>query len=163
MVITTFGCRSQWYVIFSGAMLAGSGIGPLVGSIIAHFTGGLFWVYATAICTFIPFVAATWFAIPESLAPAQMQAARDKHQREVREHGGYKTGLWGKARAAVWSAVEPLGIFWPSKHSFGVPAKRLEHRSWALMLVGLAYFPDTLLSVCQPFFHHEAWHLRLSS
>ncbi|KAI0037249.1 major facilitator superfamily domain-containing protein [Vararia minispora EC-137] len=137
--------RSKWYTFLQGADYIGSAVGPFISSTIAHFTGNILGVYSFALSTHFFFLAATWLVIPESLQPAQLKASQAIRQRQLVEHQIPKTGLLSRAKAASWSVVEPLSIFLPSKHSFGITSKELERRNWDLMLLGLAYFPDTLI------------------
>ena len=72
---------SRWFALFQGAFFCGNGLGPLVASVISHYTGFLVLFYV-AIAMHITFLLLVWLAIPESLLPAQMEAARQEHARE---------------------------------------------------------------------------------
>ncbi|KZV68327.1 MFS general substrate transporter [Peniophora sp. CONT] len=135
---------SRWFALFQGAFYCGNSLGPLLASIISHYSGLLVVFYA-AIAMHIVFLLLVWLAIPESLLPAQIAAARQEHVRDLEAHHLTSGGLLADAKKALLSVVEPLEVFLPSSESFTVPPVRLPSRAWNLTLIVLAYFPDALI------------------
>lgn len=103
-------------------------------------------VFYAAITMDIIFLLLVWLAIPESLLPAQMEAARQEHARDLEAHHLTSGGLLADVKKALLAVVEPLEIFLPSSESFTVPPVKLPSRSWNLTLIAVAYFPDALIA-----------------
>ena len=136
---------SRWFALFQGAFFCGNGLGPLVASVISHYTSFLVLFYV-AIAMHITFLLLVWLAIPESLLPGQMEAARQEHARDLGARHLTSGGLLADAKKAILSVIEPLEVFLPSSESFTSPPIKLPTRSWNLTLIIVSYFPDALLT-----------------
>ncbi|VDC07435.1 unnamed protein product [Peniophora sp. CBMAI 1063] len=136
---------SRWFALFQGAFFFGNGLGPLLASIITHYSGFLVVFYA-AIAMHVVFLLLVCFVVPESLSPARMEAAQQEHARDLEAHHLTAGGLLVDAKKAILSVLEPLEVFLPVSGSFSIPPVRLPSRSWNLTLIALAYFPDALIT-----------------
>lgn len=142
---------SRWYSLLIGACYAGSGLGPLLSAFIARSFGPVSVFYA-GIGVHLAFLMLVFFVIPESLVPAQMEAAQEQHTRELVLHHATSGGLLADAKKAGLSIAEPLTVFLPSSWSFGIPSVRLPSRSWELTIIAMAYLPDNLLTGAGAFY-----------
>lgn len=128
-----------------GAYYAAGGLGPLWSSFIARSFGPVS-VFYVGMGVHLIFIALVTFVIPESLVPAQMEAAQHQYSRDLELHHAASGGPVADAKKAGLSIVEPLTVFLPSSWSFGIPSIRLPSRSWGLTIIVMAYLPDTLLT-----------------
>ncbi|VDC07437.1 unnamed protein product [Peniophora sp. CBMAI 1063] len=142
---------SRWYSLLIGAYYAGSGLGPLLSAFIARDFGPVSVFYAGA-GVHLLFLFLVWFVIPESLVPAQIEAAQQQYARDLELHNAASGGLWADTKKAALNVIEPLAVFLPSSFSFGIPSIRLPTRSWGLFIIAMAYLPDNLLTGAGAFY-----------
>ncbi|KAK7059716.1 MFS domain-containing protein [Favolaschia claudopus] len=126
--ITTPDKRAGHFSALQGGMLAGIGVGPLLGSFIIQKTGNLLSVfYLAALLRFIQ-SGVVWLVLPESLTPAQMQRAIIKHEEDA---------LASTSTGRPFFFLEPLLVLLPAKITR--PGSSKFRRDWNLTLLAASY------------------------
>jgi hypothetical protein len=124
-------------------MRTGMAFGPTIGGLLIRLTGSILSVFYLATCVHAIYCFINWFILPESLAPAQMAAARKKYEAVLTARKEETASMSTLAAAAfhvkrvLWFFT-PLAIFLPVVKQSSNPLKR-DTRDWNLTLVVLAH------------------------
>ncbi|KAJ6532748.1 major facilitator superfamily domain-containing protein [Mycena vulgaris] len=127
--------RSRVFSVVAGFLLAGIGVGPILGSLIVRVTHNIISVFYMAAAFRIVQTCFIWFLIPESLPAAQMQRALAKHQ-EISISTHNRTPSFYVQR--LFFFLKPLSVLLPEKISIE-HSSRGWRRDWNLPILILAY------------------------
>ena len=109
--------------------------GPSLGGLAEHISGNPYVIFYVALGLHVINALFTWFIIPESLLPAQMDAARRARG------GGTKRDWFG----GMFSFLAPLKVLAPLPQMESVSPQKTLKRDWSLTWVALSYVPESLL------------------
>ena len=109
--------------------------GPSLGGLAEHISGNPYVIFYVALGLHVINALFTWFIIPESLLPAQMDAARRARG------GGTKRDWFGR----MFSFLAPLKVLAPLPQMGSVSPQKTLKRDWSLTWVALSYVPESLL------------------
>jgi len=126
--------RSRIFSRFLGLVFIGVAFGPTLGGLVGHLLGNPYFVFYLALGMHAINVLFSWFVIPESLLPAQMDVAR-------RARGGRK-GRWFS-----WSFnfLAPLAVLAPLPQKGSVSPQRALKKDWSLTWLALSFAPESLV------------------
>jgi hypothetical protein len=110
-------------------------LGPSLGSIAERLSGNPYIIFYLALGLHTIHALFQWFVIPESLLPAQMDAAR-------RARGGRGKGHWF---GRIFSFLGPLSILAPLSTKGGVNPQEALKKDWSLTWLALSLAPESLL------------------
>lgn len=110
-------------------------LGPSLGGIAERLSGNPYVIFYLALGLHTINALFQWFVIPESLLPAQMDAAR-------RARGGRSKGHWF---ARIFSFLGPLSILAPLTTEGGVNPQEALKKDWSLTWLALSLAPESLL------------------
>jgi hypothetical protein len=119
--------------------------GPILGSLLVHFTGRPLSVFYAAGLLHFLYACMVWFIIPESLSLRQMKLLRYKYMEMV--GGGRMSGIARRLTALL----SPLRLLIPevtSQVQGGSGPWKRKGRDWNLTLVAGAYGCTIMLIVC---------------
>ncbi|KAI0260813.1 major facilitator superfamily domain-containing protein [Gloeopeniophorella convolvens] len=127
--------RSRIFSRFLGLVFTGMAFGPSLGGIAERLSGSPYIIFYLALGSHCINAFFTWFVIPESLLPAQMEAARRAKRAE-------SSRWYGK----IFGFITPLAVFAPTAPEGGgaTPQKAIK-RDWSLTWMAFSYFPDSLI------------------
>ncbi|KAJ7723380.1 major facilitator superfamily domain-containing protein [Mycena metata] len=126
--------RTHIFSVVLGFILAGLGLGPLLGSFIIRTTHSLVAVFYVAAALRAIYVCLVRFLLPESRTTAQREKSAAKHH-EITLHAN-ETAWWRFQRLFLF--LKPLSILWPEKITQGHSSK-VGRRDWNLTLLVLSY------------------------
>ncbi|KAH9963743.1 major facilitator superfamily domain-containing protein [Russula dissimulans] len=127
--------RSRIFSRFLGLIFTGVAFGPSLGGLAEHISGNPYVIFYVALGLHVINALFTWFIIPESLLPAQMDAAR-------RARGvGTKSHRFGR----VFGFLAPLKVLAPLPRVGSVSPQKTLEKDWSLTWVALSYAPESLL------------------
>ncbi|KAI0291157.1 major facilitator superfamily domain-containing protein [Russula brevipes] len=126
--------RSRIFSRFLGLVFIGVAFGPTLGGLVGHLLGNPYFVFYLALGMHAINVLFSWFVIPESLLPAQMDAAR-------RARGGRK-GRWF---SWVFNFLAPLAVLAPLPQKGSVSPQRALKKDWSLTWLALSFAPESLV------------------
>jgi hypothetical protein len=110
-------------------------LGPSLGGIAERLSGNPYIIFYLALGLHAINALFQWFVIPESLLPAQMDAAR--HAR-----GGRRKGHWF---GRIFSFLGPLSVLAPLPTKGGVNPQGALKKDWSLTWLALSLAPESLL------------------
>lgn len=110
-------------------------LGPSLGGITEHLSGNPYIIFYVALGLHTINALFQWFVIPESLLPAQMDAAR--HAR-----GGGRKGHWF---GRIFSFLSPLSVLAPLPTKGSVNPQEVLKKDWSLTWLALSLAPESLL------------------
>jgi hypothetical protein len=108
--------------------------GPTLGGLVGRLLGNPYSVFYLALGMHAINVLFSWFVVPESLLPAQMDAAR-------RARGGSK-GRWF---SWVFNFLAPLAVLAPLPQKGSVTPQRALKKDWSLTWLALSFAPESLV------------------
>lgn len=129
------GTRSRIFSRVHGLLFAGLALGPTIGGLAEHLSGKPYVVFYIALVAHVIIACFFWFITPESLLPAQMDAAR-RVKRASNE--GYFSS-WASGFFA------PLTVFAPVAHKGGVTPQKSLKKDWSLTWLAFSFAPDSLV------------------
>jgi hypothetical protein len=122
-------------------LFIGVALGPALGGLAERLYGNPYVVFYLALGLHAVNALFTWFIIPESLLPAQMDAAR----RIRRENG---SNWFSK----MFSFLSPLAVFAPRPQKVHVnPQETRKKKDWSLTWLALSFAPESLILGGLPF------------
>ncbi|KAH9930705.1 major facilitator superfamily domain-containing protein [Fomitopsis serialis] len=126
--------RARSFSLLIGLVFTGMSIGPTLGSLLINRTHNVLIVFYVATVAHILFALSTWFVVPESLAPIQLQQARRLH--ETGAAAAKKRPWFQKA----FGFLAPLALLLPGAVGEGKQTNPLKKpkRDWSLFLLALA-------------------------
>ena len=110
-------------------------LGPSLGGLAERLSGKPYVVFYIALGLHTVIACFFWFIIPESLLPAQMDAAR-RAKRALNQ--GYFSS-W------VSGFLAPLTVFAPVAQKDGVTPQKFLKKDWSLTWLALSFAPDSLV------------------
>ncbi len=128
-------CRSRIFSRFLGLFFIGVGFGPSLGALFEHLFDNPYVVFYLALGLHVVNALFTWFIIPESLLPAQMDAARRTRGRGGEVH-------WF---SRMFSFLSPLAVFAPLQQKGGVSPQKALKKDWSLLWLALSFAPESLV------------------
>jgi hypothetical protein len=137
--------RSQIFSRFLGLIFTGVAFGPSLGGIAERVSGNPFIIFYLALGLHFIHALFLWFVIPESLLPAQMDAARRRAERK--RH-------WYNNR--FLSFLTPLAVLAPVARKEGVTPQQALTKDWSLTWLALSYAPDSLVLGSMPYWFQYA-------
>ncbi len=117
-------------MIFTGVAL-----GPSLGGLAERLSGKPYVVFYIALGSHAITACLFWLIIPESLLPAQMDAAR-RAQRASNQ---------GRFPSWVFGFFAPLTVFAPVAQKDGVTPQKFFKKDWSLTWLALSFAPDSLV------------------
>jgi len=127
--------RSRIFSRFLGLVFIGVALGPSLGGIAEHLSGNPYIIFYLALGLHTINALFQWFVIPESLLPAQMDAAR-------RARGGRGKSHWF---GRIFSFLGPLSVLAPLPTKGGVNPQEALKKDWSLTWLALSLAPESLL------------------
>ncbi|KAH9062341.1 MFS general substrate transporter [Lactarius vividus] len=127
--------RSRIFSRLLGVLFTGVALGPSLGGLAERLSGKPYVVFYIALGSHVVTACFFWLIIPESLLPAQMDAARRVHR--ASNQGRFPSWLFG--------FFAPLTVFAPVARKDGVTPQRLFKKDWSLTWLALSYAPDSLV------------------
>ncbi|KAJ7336337.1 major facilitator superfamily domain-containing protein [Mycena albidolilacea] len=118
--------RSATFSVVTGSVLAGFGVGPILGSVVVRQTHNLLSVFYLSAALRIIRAAWFWF-LPESLTAAKMQRFWVKHKEST-------SSLFQR----LFFFLEPLSVLLPEKIS-NPNSPKVGRRDWNLTFLALSY------------------------
>ncbi|KAH9972213.1 major facilitator superfamily domain-containing protein [Russula compacta] len=133
--------RSRIFSRFIGLICVGLAFGPTLGAVIERFSGKPSIVFYVALGLHVMCALYTWFIIPESLLPAQMDAAR-------RARSGSGSGSRGHWFIRIFSFLAPLVALAPQPRKWGasVSPQKAPNQDWSLTWLALSLAPESLVA-----------------
>jgi hypothetical protein len=125
-------CRSRIFSRVFGLLFTGLALGPSLGGLVERLSGKSYVIFYIALASHAIAAFVFWFIIPESLFPAQMDAARRAQRVSKQRH-------W------VFGFFAPLAVFAPVAQKDGVTPQKSLKKDWSLTWLALSYAPDTLV------------------
>jgi hypothetical protein len=113
-------------------------LGPSLGGIAEHLSGDPYIIFYLALGLHTINALFQWFIIPESLLPAQMDAAR----RGARRARGRGKGHWP---GRLFSFLSPLSVLAPLSTKGGINPQEALKKDWSLTWLALSLAPESLL------------------
>ena len=113
----------------------GVAFGPSIGGLVEHLSGNPYIILYIALGLHTINALAQWFIIPESLLPAQMDAAR-------RARGKARKGHWF---SRLFSFLSPLTVLAPLPRKGGVNPQKALEKDWSLTWLALSLAPESLV------------------
>jgi hypothetical protein len=110
-------------------------LGPSLGGIAERLSGNPYIIFYFALGLHAINALFQWFVIPESLLPAQMDAAR-------RARDGRGGGHWF---SRIFSFLGPLSVLAPLPPKGGVNPQKAFQKDWSLTWLALSLAPESLL------------------
>ncbi|KAJ7928155.1 major facilitator superfamily domain-containing protein [Mycena leptocephala] len=128
--------RSRIFSFVVGSMLAGIGIGPILGSFVLRTTHhNLLSVFYLAAALRLIYASVIWFFLPESLTAVKMKRASIRY-RDNPSTTEEPTLWWSSQR--LFFFLKPLSLLLPEKIS-NPTSPKVGKRDWNLTLLVLAY------------------------
>jgi MFS family permease len=124
--------RSRIFSRVFGLLFTGLALGPSLGGLVERLSGKSYVIFYIALASHAIAAFVFWFIIPESLFPAQMDAARRAQRVSKQRH-------W------VFGFFAPLAVFAPVAQKDGVTPQKSLKKDWSLTWLALSYAPDTLV------------------
>ncbi|KAJ7928150.1 major facilitator superfamily domain-containing protein [Mycena leptocephala] len=136
--------RSRIFSFVVGSMLAGIGIGPILGSFVLRTTHhNLLSVFYLAAALRLIYASVIWFFLPESLTTVKMKRASIRY-RDNPSTTEEPTLWWSSQR--LFFFLKPLSLLLPEKIS-NPTSPKVGKRDWNLTLLVLAYAAMFLAAV----------------
>ena len=110
-------------------------LGPSLGGLLEHLSGNPYIILYVALGLHTINAISQWFIIPESLLPAQMDAAR-RARRKARK------GHWFRR---MFSFLSPLTVLAPLPQKGGVNPQKALQKDWSLTWLALSLAPESLV------------------
>jgi hypothetical protein len=110
-------------------------LGPSLGGLAEHLSGNPYLVFYLALGLHAINALFQWFIIPESLLPAQMDAARCAK-------GEGSKGRWS---SRMFSFLGPLTVLAPLPQKGGVNPQKALKKDWSLTWLALSLAPESLV------------------
>lgn len=110
-------------------------LGPILGGIAERLSGNPNIIFYLAIGLHTINAFFQWFVIPESLLPAQMDAARRARKGRGKDH-------WF---SRIFSFLGPLSVLAPLPPKGGVNLQEVLKKDWSLTWLTLSLAPESLL------------------
>jgi len=126
--------RSRIFSRFHGLLFIGVAFGPTLGALAERLYGNPYVVFYLALGLHAVNALFTWFIVPESLLPAQMDAAR-------RTRGGSGTNWFSR----MFSFLSPLAVFVPFPRKGDAPPQEDPKKDWSLTWLALSFAPESLI------------------
>ena len=129
-------CRSRIFSRVHGLLFAGLALGPTIGGLTEHLSGKPYVVFYIALGSHAIIAFLFWFITPESLLPAQMDAAR--RAKRASNNGHFSSWLSG--------FFAPLTVFAPvTQQKDGVTPQKSLKRDWSLTWLAFSIAPESLV------------------
>jgi hypothetical protein len=128
--------RSRIFSRVHGLLFAGAALGPSLSGLVEHLSGKPYVVFYIALGSHAIIACFFWFIIPESLLPAQMDAARRAKRASNQGH----LSSW------VSNFFAPLTVFAPVTQKDGVTPQKFLKKDWSLTWLALSFAPDSLVA-----------------
>ena len=110
-------------------------LGPSLGGLAEHITGNTYIIFYLALCLHAINALSQWFIIPESLLPAQIDAAR--RARRNRRKGHWFSRMFG--------FLSPLTLLAPLPQKRGDNSQKAPEKDWSLTWLALSLAPESLV------------------
>ncbi|KAH9060380.1 MFS general substrate transporter [Lactarius deliciosus] len=127
--------RSRIFSRLLGMLFTGMALGPSLGGLAERLSGNPYVVFYIALGSHAIAACFFWLVVPESLLPAQMDAARRAH----------RASNQGYIPSWVFGFFAPLTVFAPVARKDGVTPQKFLKKDWSLTWLALSYAPDTLV------------------
>ncbi|KAI9442746.1 MFS general substrate transporter [Lactarius indigo] len=127
--------RSRIFSRLLGVLFTGVALGPSLGGLTERLSGNPYVVFYIALGSHVITACFLWFIIPESLLPAQMDAARRAH----------RASNQGRFPSWVFGFFAPLAVFAPVARKDGVTPQKFLKKDWSLTWLALSFAPDSLV------------------
>ncbi|KAJ7164494.1 major facilitator superfamily domain-containing protein [Mycena filopes] len=127
--ISTAEERSRTFSVVYGFMLAGLGLGPVLGSFVVRKTHSLIAVFYVGTALRVIYLCLIWFILPESRTTAQMEKSSAKHHAVNLDADGAPSSRFQRL-SFFW---KPLSVLMPEQSPKG------GRRDWNLTLLVLSY------------------------
>ena len=127
--------RSRIFSRYLGLIFIGVAFGPSLGGLAQRLSGNPYMIFYVALGLHVVNALFQWFIIPESLLPAQMDAAR-------RARGEGSKGLWF---SRMFSFLGPLTVLAPLPLKGGVNPQKALKKDWSLTWLALSSAPESLV------------------
>ncbi|KAI9453161.1 MFS general substrate transporter [Lactarius psammicola] len=127
--------RSRIFSRILGLLFTGVALGPTVGGLVERLSGKPYVVFYIALGSHAITACFFWLVVPESLLPAQMDAARRAQRAPNRGH--FPSWLFG--------FFAPLTVFAPVARKDGVTPQKFLKKDWSLTWLALSFAPDSLV------------------
>ncbi len=134
-VVPTGYHRSRIFSRFLGLAFIGVALGPSLGGIAERLSGNPYIIFYLALGLHSISALFQWFVIPESLLPAQMDAARRARKGKDKDH-------WF---SRIFSFLSPLSVLAPLPPKAGVNPQKVLLKDWYLTWLALSLAPESLL------------------
>jgi hypothetical protein len=118
-------------------------LGPSLGGIVERLSGNPFIIFYLALGLHFIHALFLWFVIPESLLPAQMDAARRRAENKRHWYNRF-------------NFLAPLAILAPVARKEGVAPQQALKKDWSLTWLALSYAPDSLVLGSMPYWFQYA-------
>jgi hypothetical protein len=126
--------RSRIFSRFHGLLFIGVAFGPTLGSLAERLYGNPYVVFYLALGLHAVNALFTWFIVPESLLPAQMDAARRTRR-----------GSGANWFSRMFSFLSPLAVFAPFPRKGDAPPQEDPQKDWSLTWLALSFAPESLI------------------
>ena len=131
-----YGFRSRIFSRIHGLLFAGLALGPTIGGLTEHLSGKPYVVFYIALGSHAIIAFLYWFIAPESLLPAQMDAAR--RAKRASNKGYFSSWLSG--------FFAPLTVFAPvTQQKDGVTPQKSIKKDWSLTWLAFSFAPESLV------------------
>ncbi|KAH9037056.1 MFS general substrate transporter [Lactarius pseudohatsudake] len=127
--------RSRVFSRLLGMLFTGAALGPSLGGLAVRLSGNPYVVFYIALGSHAIAACFFWLVVPESLLPAQMDAARRAH----------RASNQGYIPSWVFGFFAPLTVFAPVARKDGVTPQKFLKKDWSLTWLALSYAPDSLV------------------
>ncbi|KAH9170171.1 major facilitator superfamily domain-containing protein [Lactarius sanguifluus] len=127
--------RSRIFSRLLGMLFTGVALGPSLGGLAERLSGSPYVVFYIALGSHAIAACFFWLVVPESLLPAQMDAARRAH----------RASNQGYIPSWVFGFFAPLTVFAPVARKDGVTPQKFLKKDWSLTWLALSYAPDSLV------------------
>lgn len=127
--------RSRIFSRLLGLLFTGVALGPSLGGLAERLTGKSYVVFYIALGAHAVAACFIWFIVPESLLPAQMEAAR--RAQRASNQGHFSSWISG--------FFAPLTVFAPVAQKEGVTPQKSIKKDWSLTWLALSYALDSLI------------------
>ena len=129
-------CRSRIFSRVHGLLFAGLALGPTIGGLTEHLSGKPYVVFYIALGCHAIIACLFWFIAPESLLPAQMDAAR--RAKRASNKGYFSSWLS--------DFFAPLTVFAPvTQQKHGVTPQKSLKKDWSLTWLAFSFAPESLV------------------